>query len=61
MVITDIRMPPTGTDEGIRAAAWIRENHPAVGVPFDQGADALADNQLVVREENAYGVAGSRG
>jgi DNA-binding NarL/FixJ family response regulator len=32
VVITDIRMPPTGTDEGIRAAAWIRENHPAVGV-----------------------------
>jgi DNA-binding NarL/FixJ family response regulator len=32
VVITDIRMPPTGTDEGLRAAAWIRENHPAVGV-----------------------------
>jgi DNA-binding NarL/FixJ family response regulator len=32
VVITDIRMPPTGTDEGIRAAAWIRENHPAVCV-----------------------------
>jgi DNA-binding NarL/FixJ family response regulator len=32
VVITDIRMPPTGTDEGIQAAAWIRENHPAVGV-----------------------------
>ena len=28
VVVTDIRMPPTGTDEGIRAAAWIRENHP---------------------------------
>jgi len=32
VVVTDIRMPPTGTDEGIRAAAWLRENHPAVGV-----------------------------
>ncbi len=32
VVITDIRMPPTGTDEGIQAAAWLRENHPAVGV-----------------------------
>jgi DNA-binding NarL/FixJ family response regulator len=32
VVITDIRMPPTGTDEGIRAAAWIHENHPRVGV-----------------------------
>jgi len=32
VVVTDIRMPPTGTDEGIKAAAWIRENHPEVGV-----------------------------
>jgi DNA-binding NarL/FixJ family response regulator len=32
VVITDIRMPPTGTDEGIQAAAWIREHHPKVGV-----------------------------
>jgi DNA-binding NarL/FixJ family response regulator len=32
VVVTDIRMPPTGTDEGIQAAAWIRENHPTVGV-----------------------------
>jgi DNA-binding NarL/FixJ family response regulator len=32
VVITDIRMPPTGTDEGIRAAARIRQSHPATGV-----------------------------
>jgi DNA-binding NarL/FixJ family response regulator len=32
VVITDIRMPPTGTDEGIQAAAWLRANHPQVGV-----------------------------
>ncbi|MDE3064910.1 MAG: response regulator transcription factor [Acidobacteriota bacterium] len=32
VVVTDIRMPPTGTDEGIRAASWLRENRPAVGV-----------------------------
>jgi DNA-binding NarL/FixJ family response regulator len=25
-------MPPTGTNEGIQAAAWLRENHPEVGV-----------------------------
>ena len=29
---TDIRMPPTGTDEGIRAAAAIRGSQPGVGV-----------------------------
>jgi DNA-binding NarL/FixJ family response regulator len=32
VVITDIRMPPTGTDEGIRAAATLRESHPDIGV-----------------------------
>ena len=32
VVVTDIRMPPTGTDEGIRAAARLRESHPAIGV-----------------------------
>lgn len=32
VVITDIRMPPTNTDEGIRAAAALRESHPETGV-----------------------------
>jgi DNA-binding NarL/FixJ family response regulator len=32
VVITDIRMPPTGTDEGIRAAALLRDSLPTVGV-----------------------------
>lgn len=32
VVVTDIRMPPGGTDEGIQAAARIRETHPTVGV-----------------------------
>jgi len=31
-VLTDIRMPPTGTDEGIRAAKAIRAEHPSIGV-----------------------------
>ena len=31
-VLTDIRMPPTGTDEGIKAAAALRTSHPRVGV-----------------------------
>lgn len=31
-VVTDIRMPPTRTDEGIRAARQIREEHPSIGV-----------------------------
>jgi DNA-binding NarL/FixJ family response regulator len=32
VVITDIRMPPTNRDEGIQAAAWLREHRPQVGV-----------------------------
>jgi DNA-binding NarL/FixJ family response regulator len=32
VVVTDIRMPPTGTDEGIQAASWLRLNQPTVGV-----------------------------
>ena len=32
VVVTDIRMPPTETDEGLQAAAWLRENRPKVGV-----------------------------
>jgi DNA-binding NarL/FixJ family response regulator len=32
VVVTDIRMPPTSTDEGIRLAAVLREEHPEIGV-----------------------------
>jgi DNA-binding NarL/FixJ family response regulator len=32
VVLTDIRMPPTGTDEGVRAAEVLRTSHPSVGV-----------------------------
>jgi DNA-binding NarL/FixJ family response regulator len=32
MVITDVRMPPTSTDEGIRLARWMRAAHPDTGV-----------------------------
>ena len=32
VAVTDVRMPPTHTDEGLRAAREIREELPAVGV-----------------------------
>ena len=32
LAIVDVRMPPSFTDEGIRAAQWIRDEHPNVGV-----------------------------
>lgn len=55
VVVTDIRMPPTNTDEGIRAALTIRAAHPDTGVLvlsqfaepsfvvrlFDDGSDHL--------------------
>jgi DNA-binding NarL/FixJ family response regulator len=46
VVVTDIRMPPTGTDEGIRAAEVLRESHPRIGVvvlsQYSEPAYALA-------------------
>lgn len=32
VVVTDIRMPPTQSDEGMRVAARLRQSHPQVGV-----------------------------
>jgi DNA-binding NarL/FixJ family response regulator len=32
LVVTDIRMPPTGTDDGLRAALSLREQLPATGI-----------------------------
>jgi DNA-binding NarL/FixJ family response regulator len=32
VVIADIRMPPSGDDEGIRVARLLRETHPEIGV-----------------------------
>jgi DNA-binding NarL/FixJ family response regulator len=32
VVITDVRMPPSGDEEGIRVAQQLRERHPEIGV-----------------------------
>jgi DNA-binding NarL/FixJ family response regulator len=32
VVLTDIRMPPSGAEEGVRIAARLRDTHPEVGV-----------------------------
>jgi DNA-binding NarL/FixJ family response regulator len=32
ILVTDVRMPPTSTDEGIRLARWMQTAHPDVGV-----------------------------
>jgi DNA-binding NarL/FixJ family response regulator len=46
VVVTDIRMPPTNTDEGIRIAAQLRDTRPEIGIvvlsQYDDPAYALA-------------------
>ncbi len=56
VVVTDIRMPPTHTDEGLRLAQRLRDDHPEMGVVvlsqfadpryglalFDRGSDGRA-------------------
>src|SRR6266576_5861495 len=50
IVLTDIRMPPTATDEGIRFAAELRERHPEIGVVvLSQFADPLYALALLER------------
>lgn len=44
-VVTDIRMPPTQTDEGVRASEQLRESHPRLGVVV---LSQYADPQLAV-------------
>jgi DNA-binding NarL/FixJ family response regulator len=42
VVLTDIRMPPTNTDEGIRLAEELRTRHPEIGVVvISQHSDPL--------------------
>jgi DNA-binding NarL/FixJ family response regulator len=57
VVLTDIRMPPTTTDEGIRLAQELRSTHPEVGVVvLSQHAEPLYALALFERgsERRAY-------
>src|ERR1700694_5627237 len=54
VVLTDIRMPPTNTDEGIRIAEGLRESAPSVGVVvLSQYADA--EYALALLDKGAAG------
>ncbi len=47
VAIIDVRMPPTHTDEGLRAAQAIHAEHPGVGVlVFSQYVEAAAATEL---------------
>jgi DNA-binding NarL/FixJ family response regulator/class 3 adenylate cyclase len=55
VAVVDIRMPPTQTDEGLRAAQEIRTNHPEVGVlVLSQHVEAAYAMELLA--ESAEGV-----
>ncbi|WP_317620727.1 response regulator transcription factor [Actinoplanes sp. KI2] len=55
VAIVDIRMPPTFTDEGIRAAERLRADHPELGVlVFSQHADSAWAARLLAG--GAHGV-----
>ena len=57
VVLTDIRMPPTGTDEGIRLAETLRFRAPEIGVVvLSQHADSAYALELLgaVSERRSY-------
>lgn len=54
VVVTDIRMPPTGTDEGIRAAAQLRHSDPSIGVVV-LSQYANPSYALALLEEGSHG------
>ena len=56
VAITDIRMPPTQTDEGLRAALEIRSRYPKVGVlVLSQHADVGLAMKLLAEDAEVVG------
>lgn len=55
LAVVDVRMPPTFTDEGIRAAHWIRGAHPEVGVlVLSQHVEPAGSGELVAQRGFGY-------
>jgi DNA-binding NarL/FixJ family response regulator len=56
VAIVDIRMPPTQTDEGVRAAHAIRERHPGIGIVIlSQHVDAGTATQVLTERPERLG------
>ena len=54
--IVDVRMPPTHTDEGLRAAHAIRERHPGIGIVIlSQAIEAGMALALLAEAPNGLG------
>ena len=56
VVVADIRMPPTHTDEGLRAALALRAEHPALGVLlFSQYVETRYASRLLAGDARGVG------
>ncbi|MGW7351799.1 response regulator transcription factor [Streptomyces sp. NPDC054784] len=56
VAVVDVRMPPTHTDEGLRAALRIRARHPEVGVlVLSQYVEKRYASELLERNTQAVG------
>ena len=56
IVVADIRMPPTFTDEGLRAAIALRRDHPGLGVlVFSQYIETQYASQLLAAGAGGVG------
>ena len=56
VAVIDVRMPPTHTDEGLRAAMTIRRDHPGVGtLVFSQYIEARAAGDLLASSPGGVG------
>ena len=56
LAIVDVRMPPTFTDEGLRAAIRLRASHPDVGVlVFSQWVETRYAAELLAGRANGVG------
>jgi DNA-binding NarL/FixJ family response regulator len=53
VVVTDIRMPPSQTDEGLQVAAHLRKTHPQVGVVLLSQFDAPVYARALLEEGSA--------
>lgn len=53
VVVTDIRMPPTFTDEGLQIAAQLRKSHPQIGVVLLSQFDAPVYARALLEEGSA--------
>jgi DNA-binding NarL/FixJ family response regulator len=56
LAVVDVRMPPTFTDEGLRAALTVRDRHPSTGIlVLSQYVEERYAGELLATEGNGVG------